>query len=197
MRIILFKRDKESEWERYVDIGTCERDYFLINFYLPENNETKSGKLTFKSYEDWYHNFKTESIGSKMVILRFYLSEFMGWNQSENIPQLEYFKDCYGEEAFSVINNNLNFFLKFINAWFIDKSPLFSGLDLAYDDIEDQFVRTEMTEDGEISEIEFQDGSMISFIDKNYNYKSFFVSENEYERLKNNLEVITYKFAPI
>lgn len=197
MQIILFKRDKESEWERYVDIGTCERDYFFINFYLPENNETKSGKLIFKSYKAWYDNFKTESIGSKMVILRYYISEFMGWSQSENTPQLDYFKDIYGEETFSVINNNLNFFLEFINTWYVDKSPLFSGLDLAYDDIEEQFVRTEMTEDGEISEIEFEDGSIISFIENNYNYKSFFVSESEFEMLKNNIEFITSKFRPI
>ena len=120
MRIILFKRDKESEWEKYVDIGSCERDYFYINFYLPENIETKSGKLKFNSYQTWYDNFKTESIGSKMVILRYYISEFMGWNQSENTPQIKYFQECYGKETCFVINDNLTYFLKFTNKWFLN-----------------------------------------------------------------------------
>jgi hypothetical protein len=196
MRIILFKQDIQSEWERYVDIGTCDRDYYSLNIFLSENHESISGKIYFENYKAWYENFKIETLGSKMLILRYYISEYMGWGQSENSPQLKYFQDCYGKETFSVINNNLNFFLEFINKWFQFESPLFKGLDLCFDDIEDQFLRKEITEEGNISEIEFEDGSMISFVDGTDFYKSVFVPESEFQKLNYDIETITNKFMP-
>jgi len=34
MRIIKFKSSVTSEFENYIDIDSCERDYYCINFYL-------------------------------------------------------------------------------------------------------------------------------------------------------------------
>jgi hypothetical protein len=196
MRIILFKKDIQSEWERYVDIGSCDRDYYSLNIFLSENHESISGKIYFENYKAWYENFKTETVSSKMLILRYYISEYMGWGHSENSPQLEYFQECYGKETYSVINSNLNFFLEFINKWFYFESPLFKGLDFCFDDIEDQFLRTVITDEGYISEIQFKDGSMISFVNGTEFYKSVFVPESEFQKLNYDIETITNEFIP-
>lgn len=78
MRLIKYKKSTSNNFVDYVDIGYCERDYYIINFYLPYHKEDKSGKRYFESYSDWFDNFKNEPIGSQMLILFFYLDEFMG-----------------------------------------------------------------------------------------------------------------------
>jgi hypothetical protein len=196
MRIIKFKSSGTSEFENYIDIGSCERDYYFINFYLPGKHENRSGKLYFDSYKSWFENFKAESIGSKMIIIHYYLSEYMGRSSSENAPQIDYFEDVYGEKTASIISSNLDYFLKFNNQWFEDEYSLFKGLDLDWDDIEDRFAITKENEEGVITEIEFDDESVISFLDENTKIKSFFVPEDDYLILKNEIERIVYMFQP-
>jgi hypothetical protein len=196
MRIIKFKPSDTSEFENYIDIGSCERDYYFINFYLPGEHENRSGKLYFDSYNSWFENFKAESIGSKMIIIHYYLSEYMGWSSSENTPQIDYFEDVYGEKTASIISSNLDYFLQFNNQWFEDEYSLFKGLDLDWDDIEDRFASTKENEEGVITEIEFDDESVISFLDENTKIKSFFVPEDDYLILKNEIERIVYMFQP-
>ena len=50
MRIINYKSPKSFGFKSFVDIGSCERDYYSINFYLPFERENKSGKRYFDSY---------------------------------------------------------------------------------------------------------------------------------------------------
>ena len=196
MRIIKFKPSGTSEFENYIDIGSCERDYYFINFYLPGEHENRSGKLYFDSYKSWFENFKAESIGSKMIIIHYYLSEYMGWSSSENTPQMDYFEDVYGEKTASIISSNLDYFLQFNNQWFEDEYSLFKGLDLDWDDIEDRFASTKENEEGVITEIEFDDESVISFLDEDTKIKSFFVPEDDYLILKNEIERIVFMFQP-
>ena len=196
MRIIKFKPADSFEFRNYIDIGSCERDYYYINFYLPGEQENRSGKKYFDSYNSWFENFKNESIGSKMIIIHYYLSEYMGWSKSENTPQLDYFADLYGEKTTSVISSSLDFFLEFNNQWFENEFALFKGLDLNWDDIDERFVSIKENEDGNITEIEFDDNSTISFSDEDDTIRSFYVTDEDFPDLKNDIDRIVSKFQP-
>ena len=194
MRIIKYKASDSKEFENYIDIGVCDRDYYFITCFLEGGHATRSGKVYFPNYHSWFENFKKETMGSKMVIIHYYLSEYLGWNLSENTPRPAYFEEVYGAKTLSVVSSNLDYLLQFQERWFYDESSLFKGLDLAFDDIEDSFTSTVENEDGIRTEIEFDDGSKIQFLDENDSYKSFFVSEAEYLELKTDLEKIVILF---
>lgn len=196
MRIIKYKPSDSNEFDNYIDIGVCDRDYYFINFFQEGGQETRSGKVYFSNYHSWFENFKKETMGSKMVIIHYYLSEYMGWNLSENTPRPAHFEEVYGAKTSSVVSSNLDYLLQFHERWFFHESSLFKGLDLAFDDIEDRFISTVENKDGIRTEIEFDDGSKIQFLDENDSHKSFFVQEAEYLELKTDLEKIVILFQP-
>lgn len=196
MRTIKLKHNHNEEFTDYIDIGSCERDYYYINFFMIGETESSSNKLYFKTYKEWFENFKDESIGSKMIIINYYLSQYFGWNIGKNSPRIEYFKDIFGEKTTDIISNNLDYFLNFNSKWFYHESSLFKGLDFDWEDIEETFLSTEETEDGILTEIVFENGSVIKFLDEDDNIKSFFIPENEYLDLKNEIEIIVGKFNP-
>lgn len=196
MRTIKFKLNHTEDFTDYIDIGSCERDYYFINFFMIGETESSSGKLFFKTYNEWFENFKDESFGSKMIIINYYLSQYFGWNIGKSSPRIEYCKDIFGEKTTDIISNNLDYFLDFNNKWFYHESPIFKGLDFDFEDIEETFLSTEETEDGILREIVFEDGSVIKFLDEDDNIKSFFIPENEYLDLKNEIEIIVGKFNP-
>ena len=195
MRIIKYKKADTSEFKNYIDIGSCERDYNYINFFRPYKQDNDSNKKYFDSYTNWFQNFKGESIGSKMIIINYYLTEFMGWNKSENTPRIDYFKEIYGDKITSVISTNLDFFLEFNSKWFVVQSSIFKGLDLNWDDIEERIINTKESKDGIIEEIELDDNSSILFLDEDDNIRSFFVEEDAFLDLKNEIDRITSKFS--
>lgn len=196
MRIIKYKPADSPEFRNFVEIGSCERNYYFINFYLPGAHEKKSGKLYFKNYESWFENFKQEPIGAKMVILNYYLSEYLGWSTSENYPHQDYFTEVYGAKTFDVISKNLNYLLQFNNKWFLLKSSIFKGLDLDFDDIEERILDSKENKNGIKTSIEFEDRSCIKFIDEDDSISSFYVPEEEYLGLKNEIENIVTVFQP-
>jgi hypothetical protein len=75
-------------------------------------------------------------------------------------------------------------------------STLVNGLDLSWDDIEERFVSTKEDEDGILTEIELDDGSTISFIDQDDTIRSFYVAEEDFPELKNEIDRIVSKFQP-
>ena len=168
----------------------------FLNFilFLPGEQENKSGKQNFESYQSWFENFKSEPIGSKMIILNYYLIEYLGWNTREKSPQIDYFKEIYGDKITSLISNNLDLFLEFNNKWFVVETSIFKGLDLNWDDIDESIINTKESEDGIIKEIEFDDNSTILFLDEDDNIRSFFVAEEDYLDLKSEIDRITDKF---
>ncbi len=196
MRIIRYKPSDSLEFENYVDIGVCDRDYYFINFFLEGEHETRSEKVYFLDYHSWFENFKKESMGSKMVILNYYLSEYLGWTLSQNTPQPTYFESVYGAKTLSVIRENLEYLLRINERWFYHESSLFNGLDLAFADIDDSIITTVENEDGIRTEIEFDDGSKIQFLDEDDSFKSFFVPEVDYLKLKTDLKKIVSLFKP-
>lgn len=196
MRTIKYKPSDSREYSNYIDIGSCERDYDYINFYLPGENDDRSGKEYFESYESWYEKFLEEPIGAQMIIVNFYISEYMGWSNDENTPQPSYFADVYGEKTLKVLSVNLDYLLGFNDKWFEYQSSLFKGLDLDWDDIEDRFVSTKESEDAILTDIEFDDGSAISFLDDNDNVRSFYVPEEDYPILKSEMDKLVAMFRP-
>ena len=196
MRTIKYKAKDSLKFLNFIDIGSCERDYYYINFYSQCEQESMSGKQNFESYQSWFENFKNEPIGSKMIILNYYLIEYLGWNTSGNSPQIDYFKEVYGDKITSVISTNLNLFLEFNNKWFVVESSIFKGLDLNQDGIEESIISTKENEDGIVEEIEFDDNSSILFLDEDDNIRSFFVKEDDFLDLKNEVDIITNMFQP-
>lgn len=196
MRIIKYKSKESIEFLNFIDIGSCERDYYNINFFLPSEKENKSGKQYFNSYNSWFENFKSEPIGAKMIIINYYLSEYLGWNISENSPQKDYFLEVYGDKTLNIINENFDFLLQFNNKWFVHESSLFKCLDLAFDDIEDNIINTSYNDEENTSEIEFEDGSKIQFLDEDDSIKSLYVIEEEYFELSIVIGKIVDMFQP-
>jgi hypothetical protein len=135
-------------------------------------------------------------MGAKMVIIHHLLSQYMGWTLSQNTPQTTYFESVYGVKTLSVIKGNLEYLFIIHERWFYHESSLLKGLDLAFDDIEDSFTSTVENEEGIRSEIEFDDGSKIQFLDENDSFKSFFVPEEDYVDLKSEIERIFTMFQP-
>ena len=119
----------------------------------------------------------------------------MSWNKSENTPRIDYFKEIYGDKITSVISTNLDFFLEFNSKWFVVQSSIFKGLDLNWDDIEERIISTKESKDGIIEEIELDDNSSILFLDEDDNIRSFFVAEDAFLDLKNEIDRITSKFS--
>jgi hypothetical protein len=196
MRIIKYKSKESNEFLNFIDIGSCERDYYNINFFIISEQENKSGKQYFDSYNSWFENFKSEPIGAKMIIINYYLSEYLGWNISENSPQKDYFIEVYGHKTLNIINENLDFLLQFNNKWFVYESSLFKGLDLAFDDIEDNIINTSYNDEGNTSEIEFEDGSKIQFLDEDDSIKSLYVIEEKHFELSKDIKKVIEMFEP-
>ena len=184
MRIIKYKASDSLEFENYVDIGVCDRDIYFLDFFNEED------------YPTWFENFIKEPMGTKMVIIHYFLSQYLGWNLGENTPRPVYFEEVYGARALSVITTNLDYLMEFHQRWFYHESSLFNGLDLAFDDIEDSILTTVENEDGIRTEIELEDGSKIQFVDEDDSYKSFFVSEEDYVDLKSEIDNIVIMFQP-
>ncbi|MEY4963884.1 MAG: hypothetical protein RLZZ323_1203 [Bacteroidota bacterium] len=190
---IEFKENKSDLYKTYIDIGYCESDYYFLNFYLL-TSENKSGKKYFKNYSSWFENYKTESIGSQMLILRYYISEFMGWSIGEDNIQYDYFLEVYGIETTNVIKDNLETFRKFIDNWFYPQTSIFRGLDFTDFEFDDSMTVTTTDKKSTENEIEFEDGTMIRFFGEKDDLKSFFVLETDYQSLKNDIESILEKF---
>jgi hypothetical protein len=191
---IEFKENKRDLFKKYIDIGHCESDYYFLNFYLPNPTENKSGKKYFKNYSSWFENYKKETISSQMLILQFYMSEFMGWSLSEDKIQYDYFLEVYGIETTNVVKDNLDFFRKFIENWFYPQAPIFRGLDFTNFEYDDSIDVVSIDENSNKNEIEFEDGSIIRFFGKMNNLKSFFVADSEFESLKYDIDLILEKF---
>lgn len=185
LRIIRFKPSDSVDFKNYIDIGSTEREYHLIDFFL-----NGAGK----DYNSWFEYFNQEPIGSKMIIINYYLTLFMGWDGCENSPRVDYFKDVYGKYFCRALNNNLTYLLQFNNRWFGDNTWFFKGLDFTLDLYEVESISS--NDEGYTSEMRFTDGSVISFLDEDDYLRSFFVPEESYSDLKNDIEDLVRMFHP-
>lgn len=67
MRIINYKTSNSDEYQRYVDIGSCENHYSFLPLYDDE-------KMT---YDSWIIEFIKQPIGVQMLTIHYYVHEIM------------------------------------------------------------------------------------------------------------------------
>lgn len=166
-RKILYKINILSEYITYIDIGSCEKQYD----FLPLFEESKT------SYNNWYQDFQLLSIGTQILTLHYYLLQH---NSEGYLP----------EELNERISKNIELLNEFNMRWFDPAAPFFNSLDLNWDNIEDEVIKAQENEHGTRTEVEFNDGSIIKFLDEGDTIQSFYVTEKEYEELKNSIKTI-------
>ena len=161
MRKIFYRKSKETDYEFYIDIGGCEKHYDIIPLF----------KEDCHSYKEWYENiFLMEELGTQILILHYYLLKI---NNNDILPN----------ELKIRLTKNLDLFNKFNKKWFDIDAPFFNSLDLNFDSIEEEIKSFKEDENQIKTEVEFNDGSAIKFLDGDDNIKSFYVTEKEYEEL--------------
>ena len=194
MRLIEYKAPQSTIFERYIDIGYCERDYNFICFYSDTSIGSLSEKMKYHSYSDWYNEFKSNDIGSQLVTLNFYLREYNGWNNSSIIDK-QYFSSLYGEKVTQIISDNFEYLMGINSRWFIHQSSLFQGLDFGFiEGVDDQIISAKVSVDGVKTEVIFCDGSIMRFLDKDDTITSFYVLEEDFVFLKSEIESVVNKF---
>jgi hypothetical protein len=161
MRKIKYRLNHTVEYQVYVDIGSCEKHYEFLPLYEEE----------LITYNNWYLDFIKYPLGVQMLTLHYYLLQF---NSDGFIP----------ESLYKKIIEHIDILNRFNKTWFEEDAPFFRGLDLNWEDINDEVMDKIENEEGEIIEVNFKDGSSISFLDEDDTIQSFYVKEIEYEKLK-------------
>ena len=161
MRKIKYKENISDSYETYVDIGSCEKNYDFLPLY--EDEEI--------SYVQWYSEFVNYPLGVQMMTINYYLLQL---NTEDFIP----------EPLNKKITDNRDLLNRFNRNWFEEDPSFFKGLDLNWEDVNDEVIDKIENEEGEIIEVNFNDGSSICFLDKEDTIQSFYVKEIEYEKLK-------------
>lgn len=169
-RKILYKTNDVSEYITYIDIGSCEKHYD----FLPLYDESES------SYKSWYRDFQLYSIGEQIMTLHYYLIEY---NSDSNLPY----------ELNKRILKNIDLLNEFNLKWFDPSAPIFNSLDLNWEDVENEVLKAKENDEGIRTEIEFNDGSSVRFLDDNDQIESFYVTEKEFEELRASIKSIIDK----
>ncbi|MFM7018236.1 hypothetical protein [Flavobacterium sp.] len=170
MRKINYKSSRNNEYQRYVDIGSCEKHYSFLPLYDDE-------KMTF---DCWINEFINQPLGVQMLTIHYYLYEI---NSESYIPIVLKKK----------LLDNMDLFKTFCNKWFNSDIPDFKGLDLNKEGIEDKIIDEIEDENGIISSVKFSDGSSLEFLDENDNIPSFYIKEIDYINLKNEFNLLLGK----
>jgi hypothetical protein len=161
MRKIKYRVNHTVEYQIYVDIGSCEKHYEFLPLYEEE----------LITYNNWYLDFIKYPLGVQMLTLHYYLLQF---NSDNFIP----------ETLNRKIIENIDTLSRFNKTWFDEDAPFFKGLDLNWEEINDEILKKIENKEGVNSEVNFKDGSSISFLDENDTIQSFYVKEIEYKKLK-------------
>ena len=169
-RKISYKANDLSEYVTYIDIGACEKHYD----FLPLYDASKS------SYKNWYRDFQLCSPGEQILTLHYYLLQY---NSDGNLP----------DELNKRISKYIDFLNEFNLKWFDSSAPFFNSLDLNWENIENEVLTAKENVEGYRTEIEFNDGSRIRFLDDDDTIQSFYVTEEEYEELKSSINSIMEK----
>ena len=167
MRIIKYKEKQIDQYQEFIDIGSCEKHYDSLPLY---NDEAVS-------YRDWYLNFRNYPLGVQMLTLHYYLLQY---NSVGVMP----------ESLYKKILEHKDFLNEFNRTWFEEDAPFFKGLDLNWEDINDEISEIIENDENFIFEVKFYDGSSICFLDEDDTIQSFYVRQNEYEQLKKDFDII-------
>jgi hypothetical protein len=171
MRIIEYKEPSSNQFNRYIDIGSCKKHYD----YLPLFDEAKI------DYKQWYLKYLKLPIGVQILTLHYYLLEYNSGNYLPNAIN-------------NIISRNIIYLNDFNQKWFEPDVPFFRELDLNWEDIEDQITAFKEKNNGIRTEVQFDNGAVIKFLDDNDAIKSFYVLEIHFPELQVELLNILEKF---
>ena len=170
MRKINYKDKISDNYQVYIDIGACEKHYDFLPLYKEE----------VISYNDWYLDFIKYPLGVQMLTIHYYLLQF---NSDGYVPEIFIKK----------IIENKDFFNGFNRTWFEEDAPFFKGLDLNWEDIDEEIIDTVENENGFILEVRFKNGASLCFLDEDDTIQSFYIKEKEHENLKKEIDKILVK----
>lgn len=183
MRIINYKAPESKDFQRYVDIGSCESQ---IESYCIYSIDSKL------NYNDWLIEFNKISLGEQMLSLNYYWRQFHLNDDLKFVVRTDdYFINVYGEKIDKVFTDNYNLFFEFNEKWFYNHLS-FDGLDLV--ETHENIDYSEDNDDGFMTKVYFRDGSEIKFLDDNDNIFSLYVLESDYTQLLNDMKLIINKF---
>ncbi len=72
-------------------------------------------------------------------------------------------------------------------------APFFNSLDLNWEGIENEVLKVKENDDRIRTEIQFNDGSSIKFLNEDDEIQSFYVTKKEYKELNNSIKSIIKK----
>jgi hypothetical protein len=164
MKIIEYKRKNSEKFEKYVDIGAIERNQYV----LPLFDDTAIPYLV------WYNEFIKKTLGERIIIINYYIVEIE--NEENTIIEK--------------IKLNIDAFINFNDKWFEKETSLFKGLDLNWEDIDDE-IDSEIELNENKLEILLHSGDIIRIDKKEEEIKSLYILETEYENFKIEVSDIT------
>ena len=183
MRIINYKEPESKDFQRYVDIGSCESQ---IESYCIYSTDSKL------NYNDWLIEFNKKSLGEQMLSLNFYWRQFHLNDDLKLVVRTDdYFIKVYGEKIDKIFTENYNLFFEFNEKWFYNHL-LFDGLNLV--ETHENIDYSEGNDDGFMTKVYFKDGSQIKFLDDNDNIFSLYVLESDCTQLLNDMKLLINKF---
>ena len=171
MKEIEYKKANTKKFERYVGLGGYIHNEAGLQIYFP-----KSEPPTISEWRNYFHE---NEYSIRLHTLNYFLLEL---NQNKK----EYFKEIFGEEIFSTISKHFELFEAFIAKWYEPNSALFKGLDFTDDGGE--IKNTITNEEGNWKEIEFNDSSVIRFLDNDDSYSELFVLKKDFGEFQKELK---------
>jgi hypothetical protein len=161
MRKIKFKIAGESDFSTFIDIGSCEKHYDFLPLFDSEE----------ELFTQWQESFAGLEMGVQMLTLHYYLLEF---TENNVVPK----------EIHTILSNNLSVLNEFNIKWFDPTAPFFKGLDLNWEDIQDEIEESEYSEHDVMTFARFKNGDEMRFLEEDDDtIASFYVAEEDYKEL--------------
>jgi hypothetical protein len=122
----------------------------------------------------YYNEFTKKTLGERIIIINYYIVEIE--NEENTIIEK--------------IKLNIDAFTNFNDKWFEKDTSLFKGLDLNWEDIDDE-IDSEIELNENILEILLHKGDIIRIDKEEEEIKSLYILETEYENFKKEVSDIT------
>ena len=171
MKEIEYKKSNSKKFEKYVGLGGYIHNEEGLQIYFPKSEPP--------TISEWRSYFQNNEYSIQIHTLNYFLLEL---NQNNK----EYFKEIFGEEIFSTTSKHFELFEAFISKWYEPNSALFKGLDFTDDGGE--IKNTIPNEEGNWKEIEFEDSSIIRFLDNDDSYSELFILKKDFGEFQRELK---------
>jgi hypothetical protein len=162
MRKIKFKIAGESDFSTFIDIGSCEKHYD----FLPLFNSKE------ELFTQWQESFAGLEMGVQMLTLHYYLQEL---TENNYVPK----------EIHAILSNDLSVLNEFNAKWFEPEAPFFKGLDLNWEDVNDEVEEADYDENDVMTFARFKNGDEMRFLEEDDDtIASFYVTEEQFPALQ-------------